>query len=151
MAYADNEGFDEHVEIWGLGDIDCTLFKNEDLWKGWKIKENDDKIAENQKIIRQNNRKLWSLGNIEFWSTDDDDDDEKKAYENEWDKKIAEIVDQNSDASTQCGYNNVGTLDELWEDDETDDTFDEGKNTIEKKYNKIISDYLEGVEIVFTK
>ena len=101
MAYADDEGFDEHVEMWGLGDIDCTLF-NEDMWKEWKIKENDDKIGENQQIIRQHNRKLWSLGNIEFWSTDDDDDDdddddETKAYENEWGKKIAEIVDQNSD------------------------------------------------------
>jgi hypothetical protein len=36
MAYADDEGFDEDVEMWGLGDIDCTLF-NEDMWKEWKI------------------------------------------------------------------------------------------------------------------
>ena len=84
------------------------------------------------------------MGNIEFWSTsDDDDDEEKKAYEDEWGKKIAEIVKQNRD--------NMG--DELWagETDDADDAFDEEKNTIEKKYNKKISDYLEGVEIVFTK
>jgi hypothetical protein len=38
----------------------------------------------------------------------------------------------------------VGTLDELWEDD--DETFDEKKPA---KYKKIVKDYLDGVEIIY--
>ena len=134
MANAD-EGFDEHVEIWGLGDMDCKLF-GEDLWKEWKIRENNREIAEKadqvDKIIekiQQNNRKIWSLGNIEFWI--DDDDDEKKENKNEWDEKVAEIIDENNDAFTQYG---LGA--EI-------DTFDEEKKTIEKHYETIVRDYLE--------
>jgi hypothetical protein len=67
MAYADNAGFNEHVEIWGLGDMDCTLF-GEDLWKEWKIKENDVKIAEYEKKIHENKKKYTKIiANYGVW------------------------------------------------------------------------------------
>jgi hypothetical protein len=141
-----NEGFDENTEKWGLGDMDCRLF-NEDMWKEWrikenedKIKENEDKIKENEKMIKENNRKIWDLGNLEFWSTDDDD------FENVLDTYLDEIkTDQASgeasDADSLCV--NVGTIEELWEDD--DESVDEEKNA---KYEKIVDDYLSGVQTV---
>jgi hypothetical protein len=152
MAYAD-EGFNEHTEIWGLGDMDCTLF-GEDLWKEWKQrvaeKVIEEKLHENRKKIKENNRKLWNLGNMEFWSTGDDDDengddddDDENATELELEQyfKIAEIVTENCD----------NVKDELWDGDDDDDDDDEEKKKIKKEYNKKIKDYLEGVEIVFSQ
>ena len=69
------------------------------------------------------------LGNIEFWSTDDDDDDnDDDNFENIVDTYLDEIkTDQasgeDSDVDSLCV--NVGTLEELWEDD--DESFDEEK------------------------
>jgi hypothetical protein len=85
---------------------------------------------------------------MEFWSIDDDDDAddddaEIKAYEIEWDEKMVEIVGRDSDDDVDSLCVNTCTLEELWEDD--DITLDEEKTA---KYEKIIADYLDSVEII---
>ena len=86
---------------------------------------------------------------MEFWSIDDADDDdddaEIKAYEIEWDEKMVENVGRDSDDDVDSLCVNTGTLEELWEGD--DITLDEEKTA---KYEKIIADYLDSVEIIIS-
>jgi hypothetical protein len=148
-----DKGFDENMEIWGLGDMDCRLF-NDNMWKEWKIKvnedkikENVDKIKENEDKIKQNNCKLlWHFGDLEFWSTDDDDEEgDIGDFENMVDTYLDGIktVETSDDDGVNSLCVNVGTLEELWEDD--DETVDEETNA---KYENIIDEYLSGVSTV---
>ena len=133
---SNNEGFDENTEIWSMGDMSCGT-NIEDLWDEdmWQTSEKKPK------------KKIWAFESMEFWSIDDDDDAdddaEIKAYEIEWDEKMVEIVGQDSDDDVDSLCVNTGTLEELWEDD--DITLDEEKTA---KYEKIIADYLDSVEII---